>query len=144
MSGSLSLSERIDMLFRALHSAAGEEPAVEAVAEAMHEYGIDVDHAVLAALRAGDLEHAAPDLLTALAGHFNQPAWYLTGPADDEQVIGVHVQLGLLRALRDSGVSRVRLRGRPTHSDREALIESLMAHRAQDSPAPVNRGEETA
>ncbi|WP_040794942.1 hypothetical protein [Nocardia higoensis] len=144
MSGSLSLAERIDMLFRALHSAAGDEPAVETVAEAMHEYGVEVDPAMLAALRAGSVEHASPDLLAALAGHFSQPAWYLTGPADDEQVIGVHVQLGLLRALRDSGVSRVRLRGRPTHSDREALIESLIAHRVQDSPAPVSPGEETS
>ncbi|MFF2550593.1 hypothetical protein ACFVUS_06310 [Nocardia sp. NPDC058058] len=135
MTGSLSLAARIDMLFTALHSSADPEPATVAVAEALREYDVEVSPATLAALRSGISDYAAPQLLTALATYFSQPEWYLTGPPDDEQVRGVHVQLGLLRALRDSGVHRVRLRGRPTSADRAALIESLRARRASGETA---------
>lgn len=144
MSGLLSLAERIDMLFRALHNSADAEPTADSVAWALHEHDVEVDPATLTALRTGRLDSAAPQLLSALAAHFSQPEWYLTGPADDEQVIGVHVQLGLLRALRDSGVNRVRLRGRPSSSDREALIEGLQARRAQAPSEPTTSDDETS
>ncbi|MFJ9371556.1 hypothetical protein ACIRRA_45210 [Nocardia sp. NPDC101769] len=144
MSGLLSLAERIDMLFRASHSSADAEPTAEAIAEALRSSNVEVAPETLTALRSGDLDCAPPQLLTALATNFSQPGWYLTGPANDEQVIGVHVQLGLLCALRDSGVSRVRLRGRPTSSDREALIEGLLARGASSRPETISPDGETS
>ena len=121
----LSLAQRLDMLFHALHPAHEPEPTPEIVAEALREHGIAISAQELIALRTGDSTDPPPALLTALADHFSQAAWYPTDPGDAERVIDAHIQLELLRALREAGVHRVRLRGRPSTTDREALIQSL-------------------
>ncbi|WP_155981279.1 hypothetical protein [Nocardia sp. BMG111209] len=121
----MSLAERTDMLFRALHSGPNNEPSAEDVAEAMQGRGFTTQATVLADIRSGRIGDAAPELLAAIAEHFGQEPWYLTDPGDADRVLALHTQLDLLRALRDAGVNRVRLRGTPTSSDRQALIRSL-------------------
>ncbi|MFI6771452.1 hypothetical protein [Nocardia sp. NPDC050412] len=71
-------------------------------------------------------------LLIALADHFRQAPWYLTDPGDAQRVIDTYSQLDLLRALREAGVQRVRLRGRPGTPDRQSLTESLRARLQSD------------
>ncbi|MEU7765070.1 hypothetical protein AB0B25_08100 [Nocardia sp. NPDC049190] len=121
----LSLAERVDVLFRALHSPDEGEPTVEFVAAALRDRGIAVSADDLTALRAGAGPVPSPDVLTSVAQHFNQESWYLTDSGDVQRVVDAYVQLELLRALREAGVRRVRLRGSPGTSDRRALTESL-------------------
>lgn len=125
MTMALSLAERTDMLFRALHSGQDAEPSVEQVAEALGGRGVEVQATTLTAIRSGRDARPALELLAAIAEHFRQEPWYLTDPGDADRVLALHTQLDLLRALRDSGVNHVRLRGKPTSSDRRALIRSL-------------------
>ncbi len=127
MSLSLSPAERADMLFRALHGTHTDEPTVEQVTEALRSRGIEVEATALADIRSGRDAAPAPDLLAAIAEHFHQAPWYLTDAGDTDRVVALHTQLELLLALRDSGVNHVRLRGKPTSSDRRALIRSLEA-----------------
>ena len=135
----LSLAQRIDMLFRALHSPDDGEPTADSVAEAVRDRGVAVSGTDLTALRTGAVATASAELLAALADHFNQGSWYLTEPGDSRRVIDTYVQLDLLRALREAGVRRVRLRGRPATSDRQALTESLRS-RQQRGQEPSRGG----
>jgi hypothetical protein len=123
-----SLAQRVDTLFRALHSSDEGEPSLQLVAEAIRDCGLEVTADELADIRAGATT-TRTDVLAALARYFNQPAWYLTDPGDTQRVRDAHSQLELLATLRDAGVHRVRLRGPdPSTSDREALTRSLRAH----------------
>ncbi|WP_327119041.1 hypothetical protein OHB12_12240 [Nocardia sp. NBC_01730] len=121
----LSLAERVDVLFRALHSPTEGEPAVEFVAAALRDRGIEVSADDLTALRAGTAGASSTELLTAVARHFKQEPWFLIEAGDVQRVVDAYVQLDLLRALREAGVRRVRLRGSPGTSDRKALADSL-------------------
>ncbi|WP_406279439.1 hypothetical protein OH799_11985 [Nocardia sp. NBC_00881] len=125
----LSLAERVDVLFRALHNPDEGEPTVEFVAAALRDRGIEVSADDLTALRAGAAAASSMELLTAVAQHFNQEPWFLVEAGDTPRVVDAYVQLDLLRALREAGVRRVRLRGRPATFDRRALAESLRTRR---------------
>ncbi|WP_330179092.1 hypothetical protein OHB26_21625 [Nocardia sp. NBC_01503] len=133
---SLPLAQRVDILFRALHSPDEGEPTPELIAAALRDRGVETTAADLSALRRGAVDAASERLLTALAEHFNQAPWFLTDSGRAQRVIDTYVQLDLLRALREAGVRRVRLRGRPATSDRQALTEALRARRQ-----PPTRGE---
>jgi len=129
----LSLVQRIDILFRALHGPDEDELTDAFVAAALNDRGVEVSVADLTAVRNGNDPSPPQSLLVALAGYFRQPPWYLTDPGDAQRVIDTHSQLDLLLALRDAGVRRVRLRGRPGTADRQSLTESLRAqHRDTD------------
>lgn len=123
----LSLAQRIDLLFRALHSPEEGEPTTELVAAALCDRGVEISAEELAALRAGTDDTPSEQVLTALAEHFNQASWFLLDSGAAQRVADTYIQLDLLRALRESGVRRIRLRGRPASSDRQALIEALRA-----------------
>ncbi|WP_225730977.1 MULTISPECIES: hypothetical protein [unclassified Nocardia] len=120
-----SLADRVNMLFRTIHGVEDDEPTTDFVAEALRANGVDVSVHLLGAIRAGTAPHPPATVLIALAAHFRQPSWYLTEDSDAVRVMAMHVQLGLLRVLRDSGVSRVKLRGKPASSDRAALTREL-------------------
>ncbi|NNH69338.1 hypothetical protein HLB23_05535 [Nocardia uniformis] len=128
-----SLAQRVDILFRALHSPAEGEPTTEFVAAALRDRGVETTAADLSAIRAGTDGAPSARLLAALAEHFDQPPWFLSDSETSQRVVDTYVQLDLLRALREAGVRRVRLRGRPAASDRQALIEAL---RARQRPGP--------
>ncbi|WP_327116529.1 hypothetical protein OHB12_04850 [Nocardia sp. NBC_01730] len=125
----LSLAERVDVLFCALHSPDEGEPTGEFVAAALRDRGIEVSADELTALRGGSAPRPSTELLTAVARHFNQEPWFLVEAGDTPRVVDAYVQLDLLRALREAGVRRVRLRGRPATFDRRALTESLRTRR---------------
>ncbi|MGV9411653.1 hypothetical protein ACWDOP_17210 [Nocardia sp. NPDC003693] len=122
-----SLAQRVDLLFRALHSPEEGEPSTELVAAALRDRGVDGTAATLDALRAGTLVDPPAALLEGLAEHFNQAAWFLLEPGESARVADTYVQLDLLRTLREAGVHRVRLRGQPATSDRRALTAALRA-----------------
>lgn len=125
----LSVAQRVDLLFRALHSPEEGEPSAELVAAALCDRGVETTADELAAIRTGTGGVPSGQLLAALADHFNQASWFLTDSGAAQRVVDTYVQLDLLRALREAGVHRVRLRGKPASSDRQALIEALRARR---------------
>ncbi|WP_024802748.1 hypothetical protein [Nocardia sp. BMG51109] len=129
----LSPAQRVDLLFRALHGPGEDELTVEFVAAALEDQGIEVSAARLAAVRDGTESAPPHTLLVSLAEYFSQAPWYLTDPGDAPRVVDAYSQLDLLRALRDAGVQRVRLRGRPGTADRQSLTESLGARTDSDT-----------
>ncbi|WP_280404861.1 hypothetical protein [Nocardia brasiliensis] len=108
----LPLSARVNQLFATFHTRAEAEQAVEdvtsSVSARLHR-AVPVEE--LVALRAGqgDNTPADPQLLAALAQHFQVPEVYLTG--DDAIVAGIDKELRLLAAARDAGVRNLVLRG---------------------------------
>ncbi|MGO4613048.1 hypothetical protein AB4305_03730 [Nocardia sp. 2YAB30] len=139
----LSLAKRVDVLFRALHSPDEGEPTVEFVAVALRDRGIEISADDLTALRDGTGPAPSTEVLTTVAQHFKQEPWYLTDSGDVQRVVDAYVQLDLLRALREAGVRRVRLRGSPGTSDRKALAESLCTcprHEIEPSCAELPSG----
>lgn len=127
----LTLADRVDVLFRALHSPGENEPTAEFVAEALWDRGVKVSAQEICALRAGGMTAPAVEVLAALAQHFHQQPWFLLEAGDSPRVVDTYMQLDLLRALRDAGVRRVRLRGSPENSDRRALIDLLFRPHVQ-------------
>ncbi|SUD49570.1 ESX-1 secretion-associated regulator EspR [Nocardia otitidiscaviarum] len=121
----LSVAERVNMLFYALHSSTDPEPTADDVAEALRGRGIEVDADYLTGIRTGRIADPPPTVLAGLAEHFRQEPWYLTDDGGSDRVRTLHIQLDTLAALRDAGVGGVRLRGAPTSRDRQALIDSL-------------------
>ncbi|WP_431949232.1 hypothetical protein [Nocardia lijiangensis] len=126
------MAQRIDILFRALHGPDEDEPTDGFVAAALNDRGVEVSAADLTAARNGTDVSPPRRLLIALADHFRQDLWFLTDPGDAQRVIDAYSQLDLLRALREAGVRRVRLRGRPGTADRQSLTESLRARPRSD------------
>lgn len=122
----LSNAARVDMLFRVLHTADERETTTEAVAEGLRDSGVDISAAQVTAVRTSAQANPPEALLAAIATYFRQPTWYLTDPGDAERVINHHVQLNVLRAARDLGVGRARLRGGALDvSDLQALSDAL-------------------
>lgn len=108
----LPMSARINRLFETFHTHSEPEQSVDDVANSVS--GIldqPVSATDLASLRAGahDKTPAAPQLLIALAEHFQVPPVYLLGTA--AEVATIDRELQLLASARDARVRNLALRG---------------------------------
>lgn len=132
-----TLDARVTQLFATFHGRGEPQQTDEHVAQAVSaRLGRAVDPAQVAALRSnGDADHIDPQLLMALAEHFQVPAAYLIG--EDGAVTTIDRELRLLAAARDAGVRRLELRG--TAISAEELIARLQQLAESEQP---NRGTE--
>jgi hypothetical protein len=103
----VTLAEKLDRLFESVHPAGRGELTPEELAQLIHERGgPDIDAARIHRLRAGDAEAPGDGVMAALALGFGVPAAYFSESAVAEQV---DAELALLCAIRDNGVSRLKL-----------------------------------
>ncbi len=132
-----ALNARVTQLFATFHGRGEPQQSDDHVAQAVSaRLGRAVDSDQIAALRSGaDTDHTDPQLLVALAEHFQVPAAYLIG--DDGAVITIDRELRLLAAARDAGVRRLELRGT------KIGVEELIAHLERLAEGePSNRSNE--
>ncbi|GGK68658.1 hypothetical protein [Nocardia camponoti] len=132
-----ALDARVTQLFATFHGRGEPQQSDEHVAQAVSaRLGRAVDSEQITALRSSaDANEADPQLLVALAEHFQVPATYLLG--DDGAVVTIDRELRLLAAARDAGVRRLELRG--TEISVEELIAQLQ--RLADGEPPSSGDE---
>ncbi|WP_280489930.1 hypothetical protein [Nocardia carnea] len=132
----LPLSARVDQLFDTFHSRAEPEQSMHDVADSVSNALGDrvITAEYIAELRAGkyDGTTVAPDLLTALARHFDVPPDYLL--LDGHPAVGrLNQQMRLLVAARNAGIRHLEMRGGEV--DIEVLIEQFQRIAEQEPPS---------
>ncbi|MFK4227085.1 helix-turn-helix domain-containing protein [Streptomyces sp. NPDC019890] len=105
--GRQSLADKLNHLFRTVVPAGRGPFSVEEVAKAITETGVSISGSYIWLLRKGQRDNPTLRHLTALAKFFGVPPAYFF---DDEVTADVNAELGLLVALRDTGVQMVALR----------------------------------
>lgn len=144
MNADLALSSRLNRVFAARHRHGEPEQTNEDVAVAVTRVlGRRLDCDEIAAIRDGENINPTPEVLAALAAHFNLQAAsaYLTAndPAERELLTKLDRQFRLMIAYRDSRVEYTALRagdlGPEAIEDLIRLIESVAAERDGDDHA---------
>ncbi|MFF0063845.1 helix-turn-helix domain-containing protein [Streptomyces sp. NPDC005279] len=105
--GRQTLADKLNHLFRTVVPAGRGPFSVEEVAKAITETGVSISGSYIWLLRKGQRDNPTLRHLTALAKFFGVPPAYFF---DDEVTADVNAELGLLVALRDTGVQMVALR----------------------------------
>jgi transcriptional regulator with XRE-family HTH domain len=104
----VTLADKVDRLFRTVHSRDGGEYSFEEVAEAIRQRGgPTISATYIWQLRRGLRDNPTKKHLEALADFFGVPPSYFF---EDEVARRVEAELELLAALRDAGVHRLALR----------------------------------
>ncbi len=124
-----SLSSRLDRLIDTFHPLDEPPQSSDEIAQSVTAaLGRSMSAAEIEQIRGGafdDVEPADPDLLAAIARHFNVPGLYLL-PGNDEQVRSIDEILHLVAKARDVGVG-LALRGDGTDLDELAgILEKVM------------------
>ncbi|WP_067721699.1 hypothetical protein [Nocardia yamanashiensis] len=133
----LSLSTRVNQLFRTFHPRAMPEQNVDEVAQAIGaRLGRDIPAEQVNALREGAYDDNPPEnaLLTALSEHFQVPTDYLV---DAAFAAPFHQQLRLLASMRDAGLRHVHMRGTVDITELAEQLDKL----APPAPADDRRHE---
>ena len=104
----LSLADKIDHLFRTVHSRDRGEYTLEEVVDAIRQRGgATISPTYLWQLRKGLRDNPTKNHLEAIANFFGvNPSYFF----DDEAAERIDAELDLLAALRDSGVRQLALR----------------------------------
>ncbi|MFC9999629.1 hypothetical protein [Nocardia sp. NPDC127526] len=128
----LALSARLHRLFDAFHLRETPTQPEDAVAVAVSAaLGKPVSANDIERMTAGDFDGSAvvdPEILAAIAAHFEVPAAYLVG-TDSERVAAIDANLRLIAAARDAGVSGLALRGDSVDPSELADIFAKIAQR---------------
>lgn len=102
----LTLADKLDQLFRAVHPAGRGEYTYEEVVEGIRQRGgPTISVTQLWELRNGKKTNPRKNHLEALATFFRMPSSYFFN--DDEATIQIHTELKLLAAIRDSQIRRI-------------------------------------
>lgn len=136
-STALTLSEKLDALFRAVRPATGKEYSSEQVATSIREAGgptISATYVWL--LRRGERDNPTMHHLEALAGFFGVPPSYFF---DDDRTADVQEQLALLALLRDLDVRRVALRASGLSRESLAAVAETVARLRALEGLPMER-----
>jgi transcriptional regulator with XRE-family HTH domain len=106
---SLTLAEKLDLLFRTRHPAGRGEYTYEEVAEGIKQLeGPMIAVTQLWQLRTGKQSNPRKSQIEALAAFFRVPVSYFF--ADDEETARLHARLELLAAMRNNDVEQIALR----------------------------------
>ena len=136
-----SLSQKLDYLFRTVHSHERGEYSFEEVAEAIRvRGGPTISATYIWQLRKGLRDNPTKKHLEALSEFFGvSPAYFF----DDEAAARIDAELALLVALRDSPVRRIALRAFGLSADSLATIAS-MVERVRELERVPDREKETS
>jgi transcriptional regulator with XRE-family HTH domain len=120
--GAFSIAEKLDRLFRQIHSPGQSEVSYMTVAEAIRaRQGVPISHTYIWQLRTGRRDNPTIQHLTALATYFGVPVAYFL---DDAEAARIDGQLSLLQTLRDAQVTEIALRAADVSpSSRETIGE---------------------
>jgi transcriptional regulator with XRE-family HTH domain len=104
-----SLAEKLDRLFKTIHSPRRREYTYEEVAEGVRRQGIaTISGTYIWELRTGQKDNPRKHHLEALAKFFDVPVGYFFN--DDEVTAQIYAQLALLAAMRDARVRNIATR----------------------------------
>ncbi len=97
-----TVAERLDRLFRVVHSASEAESGYDEVADGVNMRGLTTTSGVyIEQLRRGERDDPTPPLLESLADYFGVAAGYFSD--DDELVDRIDSRLELSASIRDVG-----------------------------------------
>ena len=121
-----TLAEKLDRLFRAVHSRNRGEVSYAEVAEGIRARGgPSISASYLWELRTGRADNPTKKHLEALADYFGvNPSFFF----DEEAAARIEEQLDLLAALRDVGVREVALRTSGLSQEGLAAIRGVIEH----------------
>lgn len=119
----LTLAEKIDHLFRAMHPARRGEHTYEEVAEGIRQRGTSISASYIWMLRKGTQDNPSKKHLEALADFFKVPVKYFF---DDEAAAQIDAELELLGAMRDAGVKDIALHAAELTPDGRRAIAAMI------------------
>lgn len=136
-----TLAEKVDKLFRTVHSRDRGEYSFEEVAEAIRARGgPTISGTYLWQLRKGLKDNPTKKHLEALAGFFGvSPAYFF----DDEVAARIEAELDLLVALRDAPVRHLALRASGLSPESLGAIGEMIERVRQLEGLPESTAEET-
>jgi transcriptional regulator with XRE-family HTH domain len=121
-----TLAERIDYLFRTVHSRGRGEVSYAEVAEAIRaQGGPSISASYLWELRTGRADNPTKRHLEAIADYFGVKPSYFFDEADAERI---QEQLGLLALIRDAGIREIALRSTGLSPEGLAAIRGVIEH----------------
>jgi transcriptional regulator with XRE-family HTH domain len=124
-SPSLTLAEKLDLLFRTRHPAGRGEYTYEEVAEGIKQLGgPTIAVTQLWQLRTGKQPNPRKSQLEALAAFFRVPVSYFF--EDDEETARLQARLELLAAMRNNDVERIALRAADLSSETLRAIAQII------------------
>ena len=121
-----TLAEKLDYLFRTVRGPDRREYSNEDVAAAItRDQGVTISASYIWYLRTGQRDNPTFKHLNALARFFGVPPAYFF---DEETSVRVEAELGLLTAMRDTGVRDIALRAAGLSSKSLDTINDIINH----------------